>query len=99
MNFFNTFFSEKDLTEQVYTVTSANGTPNIIPSTVVIASIEAVLIFTLLLNINPLPSQNTKKNIAKTKMTALIPQMRINHSIKASRSAFPLDRCSIILSQ
>jgi hypothetical protein len=32
-------------------------------------------------------------------MTALIPQMRINHSIKASRSAFPLDRCSIMLSQ
>ena len=40
MNFFNTFFSEKDLTEQVYTVTSANGTPNIIPSTVVINAIK-----------------------------------------------------------
>jgi len=40
MNFFNTFFSEKDLTEQVYTVTSANGTPNIIPSTVVIDAIK-----------------------------------------------------------
>ncbi len=31
----------------------------------------------------------------KTKTTALIPQMRISHSIMASRSTFPLERCSI----
>jgi len=40
MNFFETFFSEKNLTEEVYTVTSANGTPNIIPSTVVIDAVK-----------------------------------------------------------
>ena len=40
MAFFETFFSEKDLTDEVYTVTSANGTPNIIPSTVVIEAVK-----------------------------------------------------------
>tara|TARA_R100000234_G_C4887254_1_gene129907 strand:+ start:53 stop:298 length:246 start_codon:yes stop_codon:yes gene_type:complete len=40
MTFFETFFSEKDLTDEVYTVTSANGTPNIIPSTVVIEAVK-----------------------------------------------------------
>ena len=40
MNFFETFFSEKDLTDEVYTVTSANGTPNIIPSSVVIEAVK-----------------------------------------------------------
>ena len=40
MTFFETFFSEKDLTDEVYTVTSANGTPNIIPSSVVIEAVK-----------------------------------------------------------
>ena len=40
MNFFETFFSEKDLTDEVYTVTSENGTPNIIPSSVVIEAVK-----------------------------------------------------------
>ena len=40
MTFFETFFSEKDLTDEVYTVTSANGTSNIIPSTVVIETVK-----------------------------------------------------------
>ena len=40
MTFFETFFSEKDLTDEVYTVTSANGTPNIIPSAVVIEAVK-----------------------------------------------------------
>ena len=40
MNFFETFFSEKDLTDEVYTVTSKNGTPNIIPSSVVIEAVK-----------------------------------------------------------
>ena len=40
MNFFETFFSEKDLTDEVYTVTSENGPPNIIPSSVVIEAVK-----------------------------------------------------------
>ena len=40
MTFFETFFSEKDLIDEVYTVTSANGTPNIIPSSVVIEAVK-----------------------------------------------------------
>ena len=40
MNFFETFFSEKDLPDEVYTVTSENGTPNIIPSSVVIEAVK-----------------------------------------------------------
>ena len=40
MNFFATFFLEKDLTDEVYTVTSKNGTPNIIPSSVVIEAVK-----------------------------------------------------------
>ena len=40
MTYFETFFAEKDLTEKVYTVTSANGTPNIIPSSVVIEAVK-----------------------------------------------------------
>ena len=40
MNFFETFFSEKDLTDEVYTVTSENGTQNIIPSSVVIEAVK-----------------------------------------------------------
>jgi len=39
-NFFTTFFNEKDLDFQYYTVNSPNGTPNIIPSTVVIEAIK-----------------------------------------------------------
>ena len=40
MNFFETFFSEKNLTDEVYTVTSENGTPNINPSSVVIEAVK-----------------------------------------------------------
>ena len=40
MNFFETFFSEKNLTDEVYTVTSENGIPNIIPSSVVIEAVK-----------------------------------------------------------
>ena len=40
MNFFETFFSEKDLTDEVYTVTSKNGTPNINPSSVEIEAVK-----------------------------------------------------------
>tara|TARA_R100000655_G_scaffold10227_1_gene24826 strand:+ start:231 stop:476 length:246 start_codon:yes stop_codon:yes gene_type:complete len=40
MNFFETFFLEKNLTDEVYTVISNNGTPNIIPSTVVIEAVK-----------------------------------------------------------
>jgi len=39
-NFFTTFFNEKNLDFQYYTVHSPNGTPNIIPSTVVIEAIK-----------------------------------------------------------
>ena len=39
-NFFTTFFNEKNLDFQYYTVNSPNGTPNIIPSTVVIEAIK-----------------------------------------------------------
>lgn len=39
-NFFTTFFNEKNLDLQYYTVNSANGTPNLIPSTVVIDAIK-----------------------------------------------------------
>ena len=39
-NFFTTFFNEKNLDFQYYTVNSPNGTPNIIPSTVVIDAIK-----------------------------------------------------------
>ena len=39
-NFFTTFFNEKNLDFQYYTVNSQNGTPNIIPSTVVIEAIK-----------------------------------------------------------
>ena len=39
-NFFTTFFNEKNLDFQYYTVNSLNGTPNIIPSTVVIDAIK-----------------------------------------------------------
>ena len=39
-NFFTTFFNEKNLDSQYYTVNSPNGTPNIIPSTVVIDAIK-----------------------------------------------------------
>ena len=39
MTFFQTFFTEKDLTEETYQVESANGTINIIPSSVVIERI------------------------------------------------------------
>tara|TARA_R100001443_G_scaffold88238_2_gene94750 strand:+ start:1811 stop:2059 length:249 start_codon:yes stop_codon:yes gene_type:complete len=39
-NFFTTFFNEKKLDFQYYTVNSPNGTPNIIPSTVVIEAIK-----------------------------------------------------------
>ena len=39
-NFFTTFFNEKNLDFQYYTVNSVNGTPNIIPSTVVIDAIK-----------------------------------------------------------
>ena len=39
-NFFTTFFYEKNLDFQYYTVNSPNGTPNIIPSTVVIDAIK-----------------------------------------------------------
>ena len=39
-NFFTTFFNEKNLDFQYYTVNSANGTPNLIPSTVVIDAIK-----------------------------------------------------------
>ena len=41
MNFFETFFLEKNLTDEVYTVISNNGTPNIIPSTVVIEAVKS----------------------------------------------------------
>ena len=40
MNFFNTFFTEKNLTEETYEVTSANGTPNLIPTSAVIDAIK-----------------------------------------------------------
>jgi len=39
-NFFTTFFKEKNLNFQYYTVNSPNGTPNLIPSTVVIDAIK-----------------------------------------------------------
>ena len=39
-NFFTTFFKEKNLDFQYYTVNSPNGTPNLIPSTVVIDAIK-----------------------------------------------------------
>lgn len=39
-NFFTTFFNEKNLDFQYYTVNSPNGTPNLIPSTVVIDAIK-----------------------------------------------------------
>ena len=39
-NFFTTFFNEKNLDFQYYTVNSPNGTLNIIPSTVVIEAIK-----------------------------------------------------------
>ena len=39
MTFFQTFFAEKDLTEETYQVESANGTINLIPSSVVIERI------------------------------------------------------------
>ena len=41
-NFFTTFFNEKNLDFQYYTVNSPNGTPNIIPSTVVIEAIKHI---------------------------------------------------------
>tara|TARA_R100000808_G_scaffold502_1_gene2538 strand:+ start:1120 stop:1365 length:246 start_codon:yes stop_codon:yes gene_type:complete len=40
MTFFETFFAEKNLSEKTYTVTSAKGTANIIPSTTVIDAIK-----------------------------------------------------------
>ena len=39
-NFFTTFFNEKNLDFQYYTVNSPNGTTNLIPSTVVIDAIK-----------------------------------------------------------
>ena len=39
-NFFTKFFNEKNLDFQYYTVNSPNGTPNLIPSTVVIEAIK-----------------------------------------------------------
>ena len=39
-NFFTTFFNEKNLDFQYYSVESANGTTNLIPSTVVIDAIK-----------------------------------------------------------
>ncbi|MAW05249.1 MAG: hypothetical protein CL918_01695 [Deltaproteobacteria bacterium] len=40
MNFFDTFFSEKNLVEKTYEVVSPNGTPNLIPTSAVIAGIK-----------------------------------------------------------
>jgi|TARA_R100001460_G_scaffold106000_1_gene153118 hypothetical protein len=57
-NFFTTFFNEKNLDFQYYTVNSPNGTPNLIPSTVVIDAIkntkgqEAVKIKDMLIKID-----------------------------------------------
>ena len=39
MTFFQTFFAEKDLTEMTYEVESPDGTPNLIPTSVVIERI------------------------------------------------------------
>ena len=39
-NFFTTFFNEKNLDFQYYSVESANGTTNLIPSTAVIDAIK-----------------------------------------------------------
>tara|TARA_R100001244_G_scaffold128976_1_gene100100 strand:+ start:208 stop:480 length:273 start_codon:yes stop_codon:yes gene_type:complete len=39
--FFDAFFSEKDLAEQIYDVTSPNGTPNVIPTSAVIDAIKS----------------------------------------------------------
>ena len=39
--YFEDFFSEKDLAEKIYDVHSANGTPNVIPTSAVIAAIKS----------------------------------------------------------
>ena len=39
--YFDAFFSEKDLAEKIYDVNSANGTPNVIPTSAVIAAIKS----------------------------------------------------------
>ena len=39
--YFDAFFSEKNLIEQIYDVTSPNGTPNVIPTSAVIDAIKS----------------------------------------------------------
>jgi len=39
--YFEDFFSEKNLAEKIYDVNSANGTPNVIPTSAVIAAIKS----------------------------------------------------------